>query len=168
MMSQEHKRRGKETIIPPAPPVGDSSITISKRERSFSYTAPSDLFPDNLSKIMAIMPSYLTQLDMKAEEPHERETIVHANATYSMTNEDRTVLCDATSGAFTVKLPYVVLNPAKLVKIVKVDAGANAITIACSGSDKIEGDSTKTLSDQYSKLIVFNDGGSQWLVVISS
>lgn len=83
--------------------------------------------------------------------------------TYGATTADEVILCDATGGAFTVTLPTPVGNTGKVFTVKKVDAGANAITLA-TAAGTIDGASTKSVQYQYKSLTVVSDG-TNWFII---
>ena len=72
------------------------------------------------------------------------------------------VLCDASSGAFTVNLPAA--SSRKKYHIKKIDSSINAITISANGADTIEGSASKSLATQYKSYTIYSDGSSTWYI----
>lgn len=64
--------------------------------------------------------------------------------TQPLTKNDFTVLVDASAGPVTVTLPSVNEAPGQTINVKKVDATANLVTIACTGSETIDGAASKT------------------------
>lgn len=90
--------------------------------------------------------------------------LVAKTANYTATQDDRVILCDATSGAITITLPAASGLADKMFYIKKTDSSANAVTIDGNASETIDGATTKTLAAQYdSALIVCN--GSNWFIL---
>jgi hypothetical protein len=75
------------------------------------------------------------------------------------------VLADATSGNLTITLPNASSNKNKIYKIKKIDSSAFQVTVqGNSTGQKIDGDTTKEISYQYSALqLVCN--GSNWYII---
>lgn len=90
--------------------------------------------------------------------------ITKKTAAYTATDSDRTILCDATSGAFTVTLPSVSFASGLLLTIKKIDASGNAITIDGFSTEVIDGATTKALATQWASLSLHCDG-TAWFVV---
>ena len=96
--------------------------------------------------------------------------IVAVSATYSaLTSDD---LINGTAGsAFTITLPTIASlvaagKPFKCYKIVKVDAAANAVTIAPGNGDTINGTtSISTGTTQYNYFVIANNLNNDWVVV---
>jgi hypothetical protein len=75
-----------------------------------------------------------------------------SNAFEQLTNEDFTVECDATNGAYTEVLPSWVAG--KVFCIKKVDSSGNAVTIAGFNTDLIDGAATTTLTAKYQSVLI--------------
>ena len=78
------------------------------------------------------------------------------------------ILVDASGGAVTVTLPAansgvvggVLFGP--VIRIKKIDASGNAVTISRAGADTIEGANTMSLAVQWDKVTLAADGVSLW------
>ena len=75
---------------------------------------------------------------------------------------DHTKLCDCTSNAITVNLDAA--NPGIQYIIKKIDSSANAVTIAASGAETIDGAASITLPSQYQSVTLVCDG-TNWFIV---
>lgn len=84
--------------------------------------------------------------------------------TYSVLPADGLVNLDATAAAFTATLPSAVANPGMVVRVIKVDSSANAITIATTGGQTINGASTLALAAQWDGKTLISDG-SNWIAL---
>lgn len=84
---------------------------------------------------------------------------VSANAT------DRTVFATGGAGGITFTLPAANEKGRQLL-IVKVDAGAGAITVAAAGSDTIEGAASVSLAAQYNKCLLESNDAGTWFRLI--
>jgi len=62
--------------------------------------------------------------------------------------------CDATAGAFTVTLPPSTGSMDVIIRLIKSDSTANAVTVAGSGTDTISGAASKTLAAQWNSVSV--------------
>jgi hypothetical protein len=91
-------------------------------------------------------------------------SVVSKTTTYTITTSDSTVLCDATSAAFTVTLPTAVSVSGKTYTVKKIDSSTNAITIATTSSQTIDTISTQTLGIQNAWLVMQSDG-SNWQII---
>jgi hypothetical protein len=90
--------------------------------------------------------------------------VVSKTSAYTATISDHTILCDATSAAFTISLPTAAGITGRRYTIKKTDASANAITVDPAGSETIDGAATKSLSAQWDWLTVQSDG-TNWRTV---
>jgi hypothetical protein len=71
---------------------------------------------------------------------------------------DDLISVDATSGAVTMTLETAVGCDGRRHLFKKSDASGNAVTIACTGGQTIDGAATATLATQYSTLAVISNG----------
>src|SRR6185437_10800145 len=79
----------------------------------------------------------------------------------SVNNNDETIEVDATAGAATLTLPPAAQHPGRVLKIKKIDASANAVTIAVTGGS---GDSTEvaSLATQNKYVELRSNGVNNW------
>lgn len=77
------------------------------------------------------------------------------------------ILCDATSGAFTITLPVAgSQNGSRILIVKKVDNSVNAVTVSRAGSDTIDGATTVPLAAQYDSTVLGDDeAGGSWHVL---
>lgn len=92
------------------------------------------------------------------------DNIVTKTTTYTATLLDRTILCDATGGAFTVTLPAAAASKNLKLTIKKIDSSLNAITIDGNGSETIDGVTTQKLYSQYDAITI-HCNGSAWYIL---
>jgi hypothetical protein len=88
--------------------------------------------------------------------------LTSVSATYTVLTDDEMLLCDASSGAFTVTLPAPTEDVPPFYLIKRTNASGN-VTIATNGSETIDGAATYVLSSQYDAVILTTDG-SNWYV----
>lgn len=93
---------------------------------------------------------------------HPIETITASSDTLDDTNH--IVLCDATSNAITINLPAASGSSGLIYHIKKVDSSINIITIDPNGSELIDGDTTKEITEQHTSVQIVCDG-SAWYVI---
>jgi hypothetical protein len=86
--------------------------------------------------------------------------------TYTITAIDSTIFADATGGVFTVTLPNATFFPGIIFTVKKVDASANAVTVAGGGLN-IDGVANKSLPAQYNSITVQSDGAN-WQVIAAN
>jgi hypothetical protein len=89
--------------------------------------------------------------------------LVTKTAAYTITSADQTVLANATTAAFTVTLPTAIGSTGQLFTIKKTDSSANAVTVATTLSQTIDGAATKSLALQYDAITVQSDNAN-WLI----
>lgn len=83
---------------------------------------------------------------------------------YTATANDFTILCNATTAAFSVTLPTAASQPGRLYNVKKIDASANTVTIQCAGAELIDGANTKVIAAQYSNIQFQSDGTAWWIL----
>ena len=85
--------------------------------------------------------------------------------TYAIQTSDNLVQVDGSGGAFTATLPTAVGVTGKVYNIKRVDnTPANAVTIATTSSQTIDGVTTRLLYTQYESVTLVSDG-SNWVVL---
>jgi len=77
---------------------------------------------------------------------------------YTATAADYTILCDASSAAFTVTLPAATSHTGRIYHIKKTDSSGNGVTVDGNGSETIDGATTQVISTQYDSLMIQCDG----------
>lgn len=80
-------------------------------------------------------------------------------ANYTITAIDDTIFVDTTSASVTITLPAATIN--KTIRIAKKVA-ANSLIIQRAGTDTIEGQTSLTITGQYSTIQLHSDGTSTW------
>lgn len=85
-------------------------------------------------------------------------------SSYTPTTQDMVLLCDCTSGAITVTLPQCSLVAGKELIIKKIDSSSNAVTIATTNSETIDGVTTQTVGSQYQSLTLMNNSTSWYIL----
>lgn len=88
--------------------------------------------------------------------------VVVKSSAYSITINDDTILVNASVAPVTVTLPAAT-NP-NIYRIIKIDNSVNAVTIAVTGGDLIDGLSSKTLGSLYDSITLAGDGISNWYI----
>lgn len=81
---------------------------------------------------------------------------------YTATAVVPTIFCNATTAAFTVTLLTAIGNDGLQLQIKKIDSSANAITIATTLSQTIDGNGTYSLPTQWS-FVVLVSNGANWM-----
>ncbi|HSX06186.1 MAG TPA: hypothetical protein VLG92_00510 [Candidatus Saccharimonadia bacterium] len=91
-------------------------------------------------------------------------TTVTKTSGYTITSSDTVVFANATSGNVTITLPTASANAGYRFYVKRIDNSANTCTIARSGSDTIDGQTSFTLDLQYTCLSLVSDG-STWYII---
>lgn len=79
--------------------------------------------------------------------------------TASMTaNQRQAYLVDATGGARTVTLPFAKEANGQVVTVKKIDASANAVTVAGQSGETIDGSASISLGSRWDVASVISDG----------
>ena len=86
------------------------------------------------------------------------------NDTGNISADDHIVLLNATSGAFTRTLPTAASMEGKSYFLKKIDTSFNAVTIATTSSQTIDGSTTTTLNTQNEAIWIFSDG-TNWQIL---
>jgi hypothetical protein len=93
-------------------------------------------------------------------------SVASKTANYTLTTSDSVVLGDVSGGAFSLTLPTAVSASGKRYTIKRADASANAnaLTVATTSSQTIDGSTTLTLDLDRHWITVISDG-SNWQIV---
>jgi len=92
-------------------------------------------------------------------------TSTQTGTTYTISTGDTVIIADATSNAVTITLPVASSMTGYRFYVKRKDnVTANAVTIARSGSDTIDGATSQTLDAQYTSATVVSDG-SNWYII---
>jgi hypothetical protein len=84
--------------------------------------------------------------------------------TYAVLTADEILTGDAAGGAFSITLPTAVGVTGRAYTIKRINSGANAVTVATTGGQTIDGAATVALSTQWQVLRVVSDGAN-WLTI---
>ena len=92
-----------------------------------------------------------------------KAAVITKTSSYTATENDHTILVNATSAAVTIRLPRT--SKARVYVIKKIDSSANAVTIDPDGSQTIDGATSLVLSTQYDVAVLHADADTsagQW------
>ncbi len=106
------------------------------------------------------MPIQGSQLDLQALILAS----VSKSANYTATEDDATILVDATAGVRTISLPPAASVQGIIYTIVKIDSSSNVVTIDPDGSELIKGVSSFSLAVQWKAAHIQSDG-TGWIVL---
>lgn len=148
---------------------GTTSITLSTVGTGLIFTAraanwislPFGTIADNSISTAKIIDGNVTRAKI-ASGVAGKFSIQTKTTTYTAVMGEY-VSCNATGGAFTVTLPTAVGFDGEMIKIKKTDSSANAITVATTSAQTIDGASTFTIRSQYD-VNAFTSDGSNWMV----
>lgn len=113
------------------------------------------------SVVLSTSPTFTTPILGSATTTGLSTAIVTKTGTYTATTADFTILCDATTGSFSVNLPAAASNSGRIYNVKKIDSSANTVTIDPNASETIDGASTKVINTQYVN-IQFQCNGTAW------
>lgn len=86
------------------------------------------------------------------------KNVATKTANYTALQSDDVLLGDATSGAITITLPTAVGNTGEVFHIKKIDSSVNAVTIATTSSQTIDGALTQPILFQYQTITIVSNG----------
>lgn len=86
--------------------------------------------------------------------------LVTKTANYTALATDEVILCDATSGSFTISLPSVSGTSGKPYYIKKLDSSVNTVTIDATIDDGL----IAVLTDQYESLTIVSNGTKRHII----
>lgn len=82
----------------------------------------------------------------------------------TLTIDSQVVVVNAGAAAVMITLPPSSALPGQIIEVKKVDGGANAVTVAKSGTDKIDGADSFVITAQYKYVRLRSDGGGNWYI----
>lgn len=86
------------------------------------------------------------------------------NNNYNITNTDYTILCNATSIGFNVKLPSAASVNSQIFNIKKIDGTGNIINVYTSAGNYIDYDVTQSIAHRGTNMTVQSDGSQYWIL----
>lgn len=92
----------------------------------------------------------------------ERNAVVTVTGTHTANDGERTILADATGGAFTVTLPTAIGRKGRKFTVIRVNGGGNAVTVDGDGSETISGAANVALGSQWDRMTAISDN-AQWI-----
>lgn len=90
--------------------------------------------------------------------------VTNQSSAYPATINDGLILCDSSGGTFTVTLPTAANNNGKQIVIKKTDSSFNAVNIATTGGQTIDGASSTTLNTE-NECLTLIAAGNNWQVL---
>ena len=101
---------------------------------------------------------------LTANQFNSLRSIVTKTTTYLATTADRTILCDATTGAFTINLMPAANFIGYPINVKKIDSSQNAITVDANSTELIDGFQVKIISGQYDSMTIISNG-TFWSII---
>ena len=111
-----------------------------------------------------VLSSWITDKTLTTDITGPKWPTVTKTANYSALTSDSVILCNASSGAFTVTLPTAASVLGKLYTIKKIDTSANVVTVTTTSSQTIDGAITNIVATPYESVTVVSDN-SNWSIV---
>lgn len=119
---------------------------------------------DSLSSSATVLASFIQRPNAVRIETIATADAVDAWTAGGTTEFTDLILCDATSGAFTIDLPSAIKSAGRRLVFKKIDATANAITLDGDASETIDGATTNaSLASQYDTITLVCDGTAWWI-----
>lgn len=91
-------------------------------------------------------------------------SVVNETSNYTVTNNNGTILVDASSGNVTVTLPSAVGLSGKIFVIKKTDSSGFQVIVDGDGSETIDGATTATITSQYESITIISNN-SNWFIL---
>lgn len=89
---------------------------------------------------------------------------ISKTSNYTVSSSDTVIFADATSGNVTVTLPLASSMNGYRFYVKRIDGSANTCSVACTGADTVDGQSSISVSAQYTSLTVVSNG-SAWYII---
>lgn len=152
-------RSGTDTIQ------GSTSKVLNVANTGFQLIADDDTTPDTYSVLEfgSVGDGTVTRVKL-AQGAVARRAVTSKTANYTATTNDDLIVCDTSSGGFTITLPAVSGIDGKLLQIKKTTSDFNVVTIDGNSSETIDGATTIGLITQYESVTLVA-GASEWHVV---
>lgn len=92
----------------------------------------------------------------------QEETLTTQTSSYTVPENIFYVRADATSATMTVTIPPAVGRDGRKILVCKVDSSGNAVTVAATGTDTIQGSASISLAAQWNKALLISNGNNGW------
>jgi hypothetical protein len=93
-----------------------------------------------------------------------RAPIATKTSNYTITNNDGTIIADASSGNITITLPPAADSSQFIFRIKKKDITANTVTVDANASETIDSSSNYVLATVNEAITVQSDGTGWWII----
>ncbi len=137
-------------------------VGMSSQSRSILLSAP------NVTPAIVVRPETTPAAGQRTRWSWDRSNragVSLLSTSSSVTATRAVTLVNASGGARTITLPTAVGKPGVQFLVKKVDSSGNAVTIATTSGQTIDGSATKSLGVQYAFDAYMSDG-SNWMVVL--
>lgn len=113
----------------------------------------------------SITPTGQIWLDTSTDATGTESLAVATKTTsYTATNSDAVILCDASAAGITVTLPTAVGRLGRVYNIKKIDSSSFTVTVDGDGSETIDDGTTAILTVQYESITIISDGTEWWIL----
>ena len=150
---------------------GDGNVLLGYSVASGQTAISNQLWIDNSNTSTPLIWGDFSSNEIVINGSHEVTKAIRTSAVETITASSDTlddtnhiVLCDCTSNAITINLPAASGNTGLTYIIKKTDSTGNAVTVDGSGSEAIDGATTKAITTQYDYIRIVCDG-SNWFIV---
>src|SRR5690349_2647461 len=147
------------------PATPGATISGSRVELDSQSQLPLFWFPDGVTVLWAKPVGggkpFQVIADVNSRFAAVTTTVTAKTAAYTLTPADSVVTADATTAGFAVTLPSAAGIAGKTYQVKRVNAGLNAVTVATTSSQTIDGASSYVLRQPQSFVEVISDGRSE-------
>jgi hypothetical protein len=120
--------------------------------------------PQHAAALMEFLARELRRISTALSAGFTTLLVRTVTATSTVTASDEVIIVDATAGAVTIALPPVLLNRGRHIRVKKIDATANAVTLNGYDTETIDGSLTLATTTQYARFELVA-GTSEWHVL---
>lgn len=152
---------GGDLAMPGAVTAG-GTLTLSNGVIKMGASSDTDLYR-TAANALATDGSLTTWGSFQVAGGLQTSSMAIKTSAYTLKVSDGVIFGNASSAAFTLTLPAAASGNAGLrFTFVKTDSSTNAVTIAASSSQTINGATSQKLSSQYAKMTLISDGANWW------
>lgn len=142
----------------------DTKYASQKATKAYADAKVGDAIADGVT---TVAPSQNAVFDALALKQAILRTLVSKTFTdtpYAVLTTDQVILVDASGGATTATLPTAVGVGGKTYTIKKTDSSVNAVIVATTSAQTIDGETTFSIEGQYDTITVISDGAN-WNII---
>lgn len=143
-------------------PVTIRNFNVSSN--GITLQAPNSIPADISYTLPAILPtqSGFLKSDSSGTMSWSSNSVVTKTSNYTATLDDYMILVNAGSGPVQITLPAASGSAAKQLYVIKIDSSPNAVTIARTGSDLLDGETAQFYYAPFTSVTWMSDGVSNW------